>query len=721
MTVRYLLLIAWLVQGLTAGAQTREIALEDLYERGTFSARGVPHFNFMKDGKHYSRLMSGKISKYSILDGSEVSVLFDAAKHPEIEKSVDAYEFSDDEGKILLFTETESIYRYSRVSRCFVYDVKLEKVYRIFPAGKIKYPSFDPSGSRVAFIYNNDLYYEVPATGKRVRITKDGQVNAIINGASDWVYEEEFTLTKAYAWSSGGDYLAYFKFDESRVKEFSIDYYNDGTYPEKFAFKYPKVGEENAVVTVWCYDLKKNKSKPIDIGPREDDYLPRLRWTLERDVLCVQWMNRNQNRLRLILSNVRKNAYRVLLEEENARYIDVHDDLTFLNDNRFLWTSERDGYNHLYLYGMDGKLVRQLTRGSEEMTALYGLHADGQWALAQCSVGEGRERVLKRINIETGLDSLLTAEPGYHSAQPGPGLRYLVLSHSDVRTPTQYRIAGSDFQTIRMLETNEALAKRLDALQLPEVELLQIPNREGMTMNAALIKPKDFVLGKKYPVFMFLYGGPGSQQVMNRWNSFGYYGWLQMLAQKGYIICVVDNRGTGGRGEEFKKMTYLQLGKLETEDQIDAARYLGSLGFVDASRIGIFGWSYGGYMSSLCLLKGNDVFKAAIAVAPVTNWKWYDTIYTERYMRRTSDNPTGYAENSPVYFADRLKGNYLLVHGLADDNVHPQNSIEMVNALVRHRKAFDMYFYPNKNHGIGGADARMHLFARMTDFVLNKL
>lgn len=701
--------------------QDKLFSLEDIYEKGTFSAKGVPHFSFMKDGIHYTRMIGSKIAKYSIVDGKEIEVLFDASAHTAFKGRIESYSFSSDEKNLLIATASESIYRYSFIAEYFVYNRLNQKLVRIFPKGKIKYPSFDPAGTKVAFVFENNLYYQDLNDQKIVQMTKDGASNRIINGASDWVYEEEFTLTKAYEWSPAGDQIAFIRFDESRVKEFTLEYYKNELYPEKYTFKYPKVGEENAILTVWNYHLNKKRAKQLDIGPREDDYLPRMQWTKSNNELCVTWMNRNQNHLKLILANTKNRTSRIVMEELNKYYLDVHDHLTFLDDQTFIWASERDGFNHLYVYDMQGKLLKQLTSGNEELTEFYGFSEDRSKMLCQFAVKEGLERQIRLIDVQTGVSMPVSSEGGYQSVQASPGLKYLVLSASDIKTPTQYRITDMYGKHIRDLEMNEALVLKMRDYKLSEVELTKIPNSSGVMMNAALIKPRDFVIGKKYPVFMFLYGGPGSQQVMNRWNSFGYYWWLQMIAQKGYIVCVVDNRGTGGRGEEFKKMTYLQLGKYETEDQMDAARYLGKLDYVDASRIGIFGWSYGGYMSSLCILKGNEVFKAAIAVAPVTNWKWYDTIYTERYMRRSHDNAKGYDENSPVNFADRLKGNYLLVHGMADDNVHFQNSVEMAEALIKNRKQFDTYYYPNKNHGIGGVHARMHLFTKMTDFILNKI
>jgi dipeptidyl-peptidase-4 len=709
--------------GFIASAQLKEITLEDIYEKGTFSGKGIPGFNFTKDGLHYTMLKDSKISKYYLQNGNYKEDVFNADTDGDgmLKGKMETYSFSADESKILIATASEHIYRYSMIGEYYVYDLKTKKLQRIYPSGKIKYPAFNPQGDKVAFVFENDLYYQELNTDKIIRVTKDGKRNSIINGSSDWVYEEEFTLTRSYEWSPSGDQIAFLRFDESNVKEFTLEYYRNGVYPEPYTFKYPKVGEANASLTVWNYSLKNKKLKPVDIGKREDDYIPRIKWTNSNDELCILWMNRNQNDLKLILANTSNDHFRVLLEEKNKYYVDIHDNLTFLKNGRFLWTSEMDGYNQLYLYDMSGKLIRQITRGSKEITEFYGLDEKEKYALIQCSENDGLERKIYSVSLEDGKLNCLTNSPGTHSAQVSPGLKFMVLSTSDISNPPVYRIADGDGRELRILENNAVLKDKLKEYLVSELELTKIGNRQDIDLNAIMIKPKNFDQNKKYPVFMFLYGGPGSQEVLNKWNSFGYYWWLQMIAQKGYIICIVDNRGTGGRGEEFKKMTYLQLGKLETEDQIDAAKYLASLPYVDKGRIGIFGWSYGGYMSSLCILKGNDVFKSAIAVAPVTNWKWYDSIYTERFMRRTSDNQKGYEENSPVNFADRLKGNYLLVHGLADDNVHFQNSAEMANALIKNKKQFDTYYYPNRNHGISGQNARIHLFTKMTSFVLEKI
>lgn len=711
----------FLIQFLTA--QLKEISLEDIYEKGVFAAKGIPGFQFMKDGQSYVRLQNSTITQYFLLSNDIKKIILDATKIENgllIDK-LESFEFSLDEKKLLLKTESEGIYRHSSRAIYYVYDLESEKLQQIYAPNKIMYPAFNPSGDKVAFVYENNLNFQDLKNGSVKQITQDGIKNAIINGASDWVYEEEFKLTRAFEWSPNGDDIAYLRFDESRVKEFTLQYYKNENYPQAFSFKYPKVGEENSQLTIWNYSLKKKKSVQLDIGKREDDYIPRFKWTSTEGELCITWMNRDQNHLKLIVNTVSDNTYRTLLEEQNRYYIELHDNLHFLTNGNFIWTSEQSGYNQAYLYDGSGRMIRALTEGNEELTEIYGVDEMQQNLLFQKAVNRGLDRSIYKLNLETNKITPFAIDPGYNSVQVSPGLKYIILSHSEINAPPVYSLHNNEGIRIRILESNETLREKQKEYKLSNVEISSVFNRHGDQLNSLIIKPVDFNPAKKYPVFMFLYGGPGSQEVMNRWNSFGQYYWLQMLAQKDYIICVVDNRGTGGRGEEFKKMTYLQLGKFETEDQIDAAKYFSELPYVDGSRIGIFGWSYGGYMSSLCILKGNDVFKTAIAVAPVTNWKWYDSIYTERYMKRLKDNPTGYDENSPVNFADRLKGNYLLVHGMADDNVHFQNTVEMANALIKNKKQFDTYFYPNRNHGISGQNARIHLYTKMTSFVLEKI
>jgi dipeptidyl-peptidase-4 len=428
-------------------------------------------------------------------------------------------------------------------------------------------------------------------------------------------------------------------------------------------------------------------------------------------------MNRHQNHLELLNVDANTGMEKILLEEKNKYFIDIHDNLRFLKDKKqFIWTSEQGGYNHIFLYGLNGKQIKNLTPGSFDVTQFYGLDEEKGVIYYQAAANNPMEREVYSVSINSGISTEMTNEKGTNSAQFSSDYSYYVLNHSTANAAPRYTVYGIKGRKIRTIEDNADMSEMQKSYNVSPVEFFEFKTSEQVSLNAYMIKPPNFNKNKKYPVFMYLYGGPGSQTVTDSWNGSQYW-WFQMLAQQGYIVVSVDNRGTGARGEEFRKMTYLQLGKYETMDQIEAAKYLAKQPFIDGNRIGIFGWSYGGYMSSLCILKGNDAFKAAIAVAPVTSWKWYDTIYTERYMRTLEENEAGYKDNSPVYFADRLKGSYLLIHGMADDNVHFQNTVEMTDALIRANKQFDTYFYPNRNHGIYGNNARLHLYTKMTNFI----
>ncbi|MEM1319911.1 MAG: S9 family peptidase [Bacteroidota bacterium] len=724
------------------------ITIEDIYTKGTFRTRSVAGFKFQNDGKHYTRLEKNVINKYDLTTGELVGpvlngnqIIEGAGKDPRVREGRDAekdrtsvsplptqlrinsYAFSSDEGKLLLKTQTERIYRRSSKANFHVWDFNRKTLTAVSEAGKQQYASFNAAADKVAYVRDNDLYYKDLISDEEVRITNDGQYNHIINGAADWVYEEEFSFAKAFAWSPDGSKIAFMRFDESAVKEFTMTNYRDGVYPEYVTFKYPKVGETNSTLSIHIYDLEKDKLVKADIGKETNIYIPRIKWTKDAGTLCIYRMNRHQNELELLLANAKNGKTSVLLKESNARYIaEAHfDNLTFLEDGkRFIWSSEKDGWSHIYLYDMKGKEIAQLTKGPFDVTRFYGVDEERGMVYYQAAGKSPLEREVYVVSMNYRKKRLLTPEAGTNRVQFSSTYDYFVNTHSTVNKAPTYTVYSSKGEKIRVIEDNANMVNVQQNYGAQPVEFFNFKTSEEVELNGWMIKPADFSETKQYPVLMYVYGGPGSQTVRNAFSG-GNYWWFQMLAQKGYIVVSVDNRGTGARGEEFKKMTYLQLGKYETIDQIEAAKYLGSLDYIDAKRIGIFGWSYGGYMSSLCILKGNDVFKAAIAVAPVTNWKWYDTIYTERFMRDEQDNPDGYKDNSPVYFADRLEGAYLLVHGNGDDNVHFQNSAEMANALISANKHFDTYFYPNRNHGIYGDNARRHLYTKMTNFLLENL
>ena len=701
----------------------KQISVEDIWATYQFIPGSVPGFNFQKDGVTYTKRDRSVINEYNLTSGDLTRPILDVTDLEGMAPyagGLDSYEFTDSEGKIIIAENTESIYRYSKRADYYVYDRSSRKLSPVFN-DRVRYATLDPAEERAAFVHKNNLYYTDLASGKSTQITTDGVENRIINGATDWVYEEEFALVKGFQWSPDGKRIAYYRFDETAVPEFTMMNYRDEAYPEYVTFKYPKVGETNSTVTLYIYDLDKKKSKQIQLPAGPDIYYPRIHWTNDAEELVVFKMNRHQNHLELMLVNAKNGKTELLMEEKSEWYVDVHDNLTFLEDGKtFVWSSEADGYNHLYLYNMKGKKKEQLTKGKWDVTAFYGVDEANGEIYYQAAKESPMRRHVYKAKLNGKNHEQLSEREGWNSAQFSGNYDYYVLTHSTINTPATYTVYNRAGEVIRTIENNEKLRKTQAEYGTQEVEFFDFKNREGDKLNGYLIKPANFDKRKKYPVFMYLYGGPGSQQVVDNWRGQNYW-WFQMLAQQGYVVACVDNRGTGARGEKFKKQTYLKLGELETRDQIDAAKYLGDLPYTDASRIGIFGWSYGGYMSSLCLFKGNDVFKAAIAVAPVTNWKWYDTIYTERYMRTAKENPDGYRDNSPIYFADQLKGNYLLIHGMGDDNVHFQNTVEMANALVMANKQFDTYFYPNRNHGIYGGPTRLHLYNKMTNFIMEKL
>ena len=672
----------------------------------------------MNNGEHYVSLENSELGQelnvYKYKDGEKVRTLF---KSDEFDlKRITNYSFSNDEKKLLLETQSEKIYRYSSRSIYYVYNIFTDKLKKISD-DKLMFATFSPAGNKIAYVLDNNIYIHEINSGRTKQVTFDGQKNQIINGASDWVYEEEFGLVRSFEWAPDGEHIAYYKFDETNVKEFSMDLFKGGLYPTQEVFKYPKAGEENSVVRIYFYNLKEDKSTYI-YTEKDYEYIPRIKWTKNSNLLALYGMNRHQNELDFVLADATSNTNKVLFTEKNNYYIDIHDNLTFLPDDNFIWTSEKDGFNHIYIKGLDGS-EQQITKGDWEVTSFDGVDSD-KMELYYRSTEEGSiNRTLYVQNLFTGKKRKLSTQIGDNSIKFSDNFKYYLNSYSNANTAPYYTLHKSNGEQLKILEDNAEFNAKMKEFNLSKKEIFSIKTEEA-ELNAWMIKPPNFDSNKKYPLFMFLYGGPGSQQVKNSFGWTNYY-WYQMLAQNGYIVACVDNRGTGGKGSEFKKMTYKELGKYELIDQINAAKYFGNLDYIDSKRIGIQGWSYGGYMSSLAITKGADIFSLAIAVAPVTNWRYYDNIYTERYMQTPQENANGYDENSPINHVDKLKGDYLLIHGSADDNVHVQNSMEMISALVKANKKFDLFIYPDKNHGIYGGNTRLHLYQKMTDFILKNL
>lgn len=697
-----------------------QINLENIWLRYKYFPEMLQSSKSMNDGEHYTVLKrNGDLVKYRYTDGGEVET-FISNKILGADKdfSYSDYQFSKDETKVLLITEKESIYRHSFKAKYFIFDFKTKKLKEL-AEGKQQLAEFSPSGDKVSFFKENNLFVKDLKSGNITQITKDGEINKIINGAPDWVYEEEFSFHKAYFWSPESDKIAYIRFDESKVKQWEMKMYGE-LYPEIYKYKYPKAGEDNSIVSVYVYHLDSKENNLMDIGEETDIYIPRIKWANNNE-LAIQRLNRLQNHLEILLANPTTGKTKVIYNETNKYYIDITDNLSFLNDGEgFIMTSEMDGYNHIYKYDMNGENKVQLTKGEWDVIEFKGIDKVNNILYYVSAESSPLNRDLYKLKIKNKKKKLLSSKLGDNSAKFSKGFKYYVNTYSDINTPPIYTLHNSNGKLLDTIKDNSRLKKHMKQDGYNNAEFFTIETEDNIELNAWMIKPADFDESKKYPVFMYVYGGPGSQTAQNTWGWFNAM-WFQMLAQKGYIVVSVDNRGTGARGEEFKKCTYKQLGKLETIDQINSAKYLGGLDYVDKERIGIFGWSYGGYMSTLCLTKGADYFKTGIAVAPVTNWRYYDNIYTERFMRTPQENPDGYDNNSPISHVSKLKGNYLLVHGTADDNVHVQNTMDLIDALVKNNKQFDMQMYVNKDHGIAGGYTRYHLYKKMTDYIIENL
>ncbi len=680
---------------------------------GTYSSDYVYAVRSMNDGEHFSAKEDQKIVKYSYSDfENAVGTIYDGAAH-SLEFS--DYFFNADETKVLLATETTPIFRRSFTANYYVVDLATNKATPLYDGGPQMLADFSPDGSKVAFVFENNIFIKNLADNSVFQITSDGRKNAVINGSSDWVYEEEFSVTKAFYWSPLGTKIAYLKFDESEVTDFTMDYYRGETYPSPYTFKYPKAGEDNSKLGLYVHTLESGKTAEVNIGNYE--YVPRMKWTNDDNKLIFLVMNRHQNELSYVMSNIDANGLaegKVFYTDKSDTYVQVDDNLIFLEDGKsFLRTSEKSGYNHIYKVGFDGSETA-VTTGDWDVINLKGV--DTKKGLVYYSSAEegAMNKALYSIRLDGKKKTKLSLRKGYNDAEFSTGMKYYMNYYSNANEPYLITVHNSKGKELSVLKDNESLKLSLGKLRVSKKEFITI---KGATedLNAWIIKPNNFDPAKKYPVYFNIYNGPGHNTVTDSWggDNFMYH---QLLAKNGYIVISVDTRGTMYRGAKFKKSTYLQLGKLETEDMIAVAKNVGAWDFVDKDRIGVMGWSYGGYMASLCMTKGADVFKMGIAVAPVTNWRWYDNIYTERFMRTPQENPDGYDDNSPINHVEKMKGKYLLVHGSGDDNVHVQNSMEMIEALVEKNIDFDMFIYTNKNHGIYGGATREHLFNKLLRF-----
>lgn len=704
----------------TTSMAQQAITLEDIFTKGTFPAKGVPGFNSMKDGRYYCiQDADQNLIRYAFATGALVDTLLKADDLQWEGQAIKNFRFtwSADESKLLLETNLKSIYRHSYTAQVYVFDRNTKSIVQP-SASPVMLAELSPDAQKIAYVKDNNLYCYDLAAKKETAITQNGKVNRIINGTTDWVYEEEFALTKGFEWNENSTHIAFYEFDETSVPEYGMPLYNK-LYPEESKFKYPKAGEVNSIVRIQVYALNDGSSKVMDTGKETDIYLPRMYWVNASQV-CIERMNRLQNKLELLLTDIRSGSSQVMYTEESKTYIDVPEIRFIQGGKSFLITSERSGWMHLYHHAISGKLIKQITKGNWDLDQFLGLNEKTKMVYYTSGETTSADRQVYCTSLDGKANKMLTSKPGWNAATFNSDYTFFLHVHSALNSPPVYALCDGTGKEVRLLESNEALQQKMKSFGLVNAEMSSFTNAYKENLNAFIIKPASFDPAKKYPVLMYVYGGPGHQLAVNRWMG-GNYFWFQLLAQKGYMIVCTDGRGTGGKGEAFKKVTYLQLGKYEIEDQIEVARQLGKLPYVDASRIGIWGWSYGGYMSSLGISKGADIFKTAIAVAPVTNWRYYDNIYTERFMRKPQENGTNYDDNSPINHVDKIKGNYLIIHGTADDNVHFQNTVEMVNAMINKGIRFDSEMYPNKNHGIGGGKIRLHLYDRMTRFILEKL
>lgn len=707
--MRKLLFIIFLLP-LYSIAQTREITLEDIYKKGTFRGEFVQAvFNNTKKDPEI------KADDLKDANGKPIGSPEEVIQNPV------------NTNLVLIRKGIEQIYRHSSKAIVYLYDLQSKKLIKL-DEEKLLHPTFSPDGTKIAFVKNNNLVLYDIATHSARSITTDGKWNYIINGNCDWVYEEEFSFTQAYQWSPKGSYLAYYRFDETNVKEYQFTQF-DNAYNKQYTYKYPKAGEANSVVEIHIYNVAQNN----DVKARYDQgdiYIPRIKWTKDDNKLVVFWMNRHQNELKLLLTDAKSGESRPMYEEKNKYFIDINDDWQFTNDGRnYLFTSEMNGFNHIYLYSLDGKTKTQISKGNFEVTDINGVDEANQRIFYTMAYPRPMDRNLFVTDFSGKKTSQLTQGEAWHRIVMNDSCTRFYDFKSDLNSPqvvTLNEITADkknmvSATLVKTVNENTKLKSKLDEYGIGKAEFIRIPNSKGDTLNGWMLKPANFDPAKKYPVLFCNYGGPGSQQVANRFGAVSM--WHQLLAQKGFIVVSVDNTGTGFRGEEFKKKTYLQLGKFEIEDQIDAAKYIGKMSFVDAGNIGHWGWSYGGFMSSLAITKGNEVFSAAVAVAPVTSWRFYDNIYTERYMRTPQENAGGYDDNSPINFTDRIKGKYLIIHGTADDNVHFQNATQMISALVKSNIDFESAYYPNKNHGISGQvdNTTLHLWGKMTNWILDNM
>lgn len=715
--------------------QAQKVTLQDVAQ-GTYRASGIYGIKPMLDGEHYTQISSDRkrIVKYSFKTGEEVETIFDVTTARDCSlTSFDDYIMSPDERLILIQTETKPIYRRSFTAVYYIYNVRNNKLEPLSNNGPQQVPLFSPDGNQIAFVRNNNIYLvKLLFNNSESQVTKDGEYNKVLNGIPDWVYEEEFGFNRAFDFSADSKMLAYIRFDESAVKMFSFPWYKGmapekmqyETYPGSYDYKYPKSGMQNSLVSVHTFDIKSKVTRTMDLQLDKEDYIPRIRFTSDPEKLAIMVLNRHQNRFDLYFANPRSTLCKVAIRDEAPQYIkeQAYANIEFFDKN-IVMMSERDGYNHLYLYTIGGNLVKQITKGDFEVKDFLGWDQNANVFYYTSNEESPLRTAVYKIDGK-GKKTKLSTRVGTNSAIFSHSMKYYINTYSSISTPTRITINNNQGKELKTLMDNAALKEKVARLNMPIKEFFTFTTSDGMKLNGWMMKPANFNPNKKYPVIMHQYSGPGSQQVIDRWNigSFSDGGMFEAyMCDKGFVMVCVDGRGTGGRGAAFEKCTYMFLGVKEAKDQVETAKYLGTLPFVDKNKIGIWGWSFGGYTTLMSMSEGTPVFRAGVAIAAPSDWKFYDTVYTERFMRTPKENGDGYAASSAILRADKLHGSLLLIHGTADDNVHFQNCAEYSEALVQANKQFDMQIYTNRNHGIAGGNTRNHLMNRVANFFMEEM
>ena len=715
--------------------QAQKVTLQDV-ANGTYRAQSIQGLKPMLDGEHYTQISKDhkRIVKYSFRTGKEVEAIFDVTKARNCElKRFDDYIMSPDESLILIQTETQPIYRRSFTAVYYLYNVKNRTLEPLSNNGPQQVPLFSPDSHQIAFVRNNNIYLIKLLFGNsESQVTKDGEYNKVLNGIPDWVYEEEFAFNRAFDFSADSRMIAYIRFDESRVPMYSFQWYKGmapektayATYPGSYDYKYPKSGAVNSKVSVHTFDIKSHVTRKMELPIDSDGYVPRIKFTDDPEKLAIMTLNRHQNRFDLYMANPRSAVCKVAVRDEAEQYIkeQAYSNIAFYPENMVMM-SERDGYNHLYLYTIGGNLVKQITKGKFEVKEFLGWDQKANVFYYTSNEESPLRTAVYKIDGK-GKKTKLSTRTGTNNALFSKNLNYYINTYSSAQTPTLITLNNNKGQEMVTLLDNKELKNKISQLNMPTKEFFTFKTSEGVELNGWMMKPANFNPSKKYPVIMHQYSGPGSQQVLDKWGigSFGDGGMFEaVMCDKGYIMVCVDGRGTGGRGAAFEKCTYLSIGLKEAADQAETAKYLSTLSYVDGSRIGIWGWSYGGYNTLMSMSEGSGAFKAGVAIAAPTDWRFYDTVYTERFMRTPKENGDGYNASSAIARAPKLHGKLLLIHGTADDNVHFQNCAEYSEALVQAGIQFDMQIYTNRNHGISGGNTRNHLLNRITNFFIENL